>query len=51
MQSNDNDLFRKEYMDLPEAIRQYYSFNEYCWLTEEQRASLLQENTEPDIEE
>lgn len=37
-----------EYDDLPEAVRQYYSLNEYLWLTEHQKQLLLQDETEPE---
>jgi hypothetical protein len=36
------------YDALPEVIRQYYSRNEYLWLTDDQKAHLFQENTEPE---
>lgn len=36
------------YDQLPEVIRQYYSRTEYLWLTDEQKAHLTQENTEPE---
>lgn len=38
------------YDDLPEAIQQYYSRQEYLWLTDAQKATLMQDETEPDTE-
>lgn len=46
-----SDAFVEEYERLPEAIRQYYSFKEYCWMTDRQRATILTDNCEPDYEE
>lgn len=40
-----------EYEQLPDCIRQYYSEQEYLWLSERQKADLLRSNTEPDEEE
>lgn len=39
---------RDPYDELPECIRQYYSRNEYLWLTDAQKATLTQDNTEPE---
>lgn len=36
------------YDDLPEAINQYYSRQEYLWLTDAEKAALLQRETEPE---
>lgn len=36
------------YEQLPEAIRQYYSLQEYLWLSDGQKANLMQEETEPE---
>jgi hypothetical protein len=41
----------EDYDSLPEVVKQYYSLNEYLWLTEEQKAKLVQTETEPDWEE
>lgn len=38
------------YDQLPMAIRQYYSQAEYMCLTDSQKATLLQTETEPDPE-
>lgn len=38
------------YEDLPEAIRQYYSRAEWLVLTDDQKANLIQTETEPDPE-
>ena len=40
-----------EYEALPECVRQYYSRTEYLWLTDRQKAGLLQAETEPDYED
>lgn len=39
------------YEDLPEAVRQYYSREEYLWLSDEEKARLVQSETEPEWEE
>lgn len=36
------------YEELPECIRQYYSRNEYLWLSDSQKADLVRDNTEPE---
>ena len=36
------------YDQLPESIRQYYSRREYLWLTDAQKADLMQRETEPE---
>lgn len=36
------------YDQLPEAIRQYYSRNEYLWLSDDQKAHLIETETEPE---
>jgi hypothetical protein len=36
------------YEELPECIRQYYSLNEYLFLTDAQKADLIRDNTEPE---
>lgn len=36
------------YDELPEAIRQYYSRQQYLWLSDEQKANLIQTETEPE---
>lgn len=36
------------YDQLPAVIRQYYSRNEYLWLTDAQKAHLIEDNTEPE---
>jgi len=48
MSDEEDSLFYREYLELPESVRQYYSFNEYKWMTPEQRANILADNTEPD---
>ena len=37
-----------EYDRLPEAVRQYYSRNEWSWLSDKQKANLEQTETEPE---
>jgi len=39
------------YGELPMAIRQYYSRDEYLCLTDDQKTTLLRDETEPDIEQ
>ena len=36
------------YEELPEPVRQYYSRQDYLWLTDEQKAHLIQTETEPE---
>lgn len=36
------------YDQLPACIRQYYSRREYLWLTDDQKAHLTEDNTEPE---
>lgn len=36
------------YDALPEAIRQYYSRTEYLWLSDDQKAHLIEAETEPE---
>lgn len=36
------------YDDLPDAIKQYYSRSEYLWLTDSQKSTLQQDETEPE---
>jgi hypothetical protein len=42
------DQARAEYDALPEAIRHYYSWVQYQWLSESEKARLIQSETEPD---
>ena len=37
-----------DYEALPECIRQYYSRQEYLWLSDQQKQDLLRAETEPD---
>lgn len=39
-----------DYAELPECIKQYYTEKEYLWLSDDQKASLLQAETEPEAE-
>lgn len=43
-----NDLARAEYDALPEPIRMLYSFEQYLWLSDDQKAHLIQVETEPE---
>ena len=47
---NDADSMAREddYDRLPQAIRDVYARHEYQWLTESQKASLIQIETEPE---
>lgn len=36
------------YDALPDSIKQYYSRSEYLWLTDSQKATLQQDETEPE---
>ena len=36
------------YDQLPECIRQYYSRNQYLWLSDEQKARLTESECEPE---
>lgn len=36
------------YDELPDPVRQYYSEQEYLWLTDQQKALLIQTETEPE---
>lgn len=40
-----------DYDSLPEVIKQYYSKEDYLWLSDEQKAKLVQSETEPEWEE
>lgn len=40
-----------DYDRLPEAVKQYYSLEQYLWLSEAQKARLIQDETEPEWEE
>lgn len=42
------DLARADYDALPEAIKHYYSWEQYQWLSDNEKASLIQSETEPD---
>lgn len=46
-QQNNGD----DYESLPEAVRQYYTREEYLWLSDEEKADLVRANTEPEWEE
>ncbi|MER2511287.1 MAG: hypothetical protein ABTQ25_02505 [Nitrosomonas ureae] len=36
------------YDELPEAVQQYYSRDEYLWLSDNQKARLIESETEPE---
>lgn len=42
------DLARAEYDGLPEGIKTYYSYEQYQWLSDSEKATLIQTETEPD---
>jgi hypothetical protein len=46
--SDDRDLARAEYEALPESIRLIYSYEQYSWLSDYEKAHLIQTETEPD---
>ena len=37
-----------DYEELPECIRQYYSRSEYLWLSDNQKAHLIESECEPE---
>lgn len=43
-----NELAYRDYQALPEAIRASYSFEQYLWLSDREKARLVQAETEPD---
>lgn len=43
------DLMREQYDALPEAVRQYYTYEEYRWLPDALRARIEQSDTDPDF--
>lgn len=42
------DLARAEYDALPESIRMVYSYEQYLWLSDREKAHLIQAETEPE---
>lgn len=40
----------ESYDTLPECVRQYYSREEYRWLTDSQKAALMRREIEPETE-
>lgn len=42
------DTGRAEYDALPESIRMLYTWEQYLWLSDAQKAELIQRETEPD---
>jgi hypothetical protein len=42
------DLARAEYDALPDSIKHYYSWVQYQWLSDAEKAGLVQRETEPD---
>jgi hypothetical protein len=43
-----NELAHADYLALPEAIRTVYTFEQYLWLSDREKAVLVQAETEPD---
>jgi hypothetical protein len=39
------------YASLPECVRQYYTEQEYLWLSDERKARIEQDETEPEAEQ
>lgn len=48
---DSEDTMQREYDNLPEAIKSTYSLKEYRWMTDIQRANLVQGECEPEWEE
>jgi hypothetical protein len=44
----ERDLARAEYDALPESIRSIYTYEQYSWLSDHEKAVLIQTETEPD---
>lgn len=44
-----NPLAYRDYVELPESIRALYSFEQYLWLSDFEKARLIQAETEPDV--
>jgi hypothetical protein len=42
-------LLPKDYQELPDMIRASYSPQEWLWLSDREKAMLIQTETEPDI--
>jgi len=47
----EEDTFLKEYNELPEGVKIAYSFKEYKYMTDHQRATLVDNEVEPEWEE
>ena len=45
---SNSETSNPEYDNLPECVKQYYTLKQWLWLSSQQKADLLQENTEPD---
>lgn len=39
------------YEELPEPVKQYYTREQYLWLSDEEKAKLVRTETEPEWEE
>jgi hypothetical protein len=46
---NESSLVYREYQALPDSIRALYSFQQYQWLSDYEKARLIQSETEPDF--
>lgn len=44
-----SELAYQAYLALPEAIRALYTFEQYLWLSDLDKARLIQNETEPDF--
>lgn len=48
-QNNGNsDRAADAYEQLPDCVRQYYSRHEYLWLSDDQKARLIEQECEPE---
>jgi hypothetical protein len=45
-----NDELKDDYDKLPEALKLVYTRQEYLWLSDLQKAKLIERETEPDVE-
>ena len=39
------------YQALPECVRQYHSEREFLWMSDSQKATLVRDETEPEVEQ
>lgn len=48
MQNDRDNLAYRDYQALPDAVRALYSYETYLWLSDADKARLVQLETEPD---